>query len=53
MNYANALHNARKIALAVCLSHGGILNTRQIYSKAFEHNLLLNKTIGNIIAIRS
>jgi len=51
MNYVNALDNACKIALAhFCISRVGILHTQQqLLSNAFEHKLLLNKTIGNII----
>jgi hypothetical protein len=55
MNYVNALDNARKITVAYfCLSHGGILHIQQqLRSNAFEHKLLFNKTIGNIITITS
>jgi hypothetical protein len=53
INRVNALHNARKTALAsVCLSHDGILNTQQqLCSNAFELNLSIGQTIGNIITV--
>ena len=55
MNYVNALGNARRIAKAhFYLSHCCFLHTQQqLRSKTFEHKLILNKGIGNIITIPS